>query len=31
MVKQTVQYSDVGIRQSVYNEKYEDNDFIKDG
>ena len=31
IIKQTVQYSDVGIRQSVYNEKYEDNDFIKDG
>ena len=31
MVKQTIQYSDIGIRQSVYNEKYEDNTFIKDG
>jgi antitoxin component YwqK of YwqJK toxin-antitoxin module len=31
IVKQTIQYSDIGIRQSVYNEKYEDNTFIKDG
>jgi len=31
LVKQTVQYSDIGIRQSVYNEKYEDKTFIKDG
>ena len=31
LVKQTIQYSDIGIRQSVYNEKYEDKTFIKDG